>query len=340
MSGHRRWQHRRPDPLAARIAARTASCVQGRHGAARAPRSSHHRPHTARVGTRAGATPTAQAGGEGCGHAVALGGFQSAVRVARDPSRFRRQGRLGVGRKPCAGTVARAVGRGSSQDVDLELVSSSHRRQGRGQSRRVRCRQRCWTGLGRKRHGEGHPPGTAAGKVGTSAPIVRTQRESRGGGNTVVSRGSVAPTVRRFGNFGRSSVWSGSRRSPGPACRTRHTTESCGATSSRRLGGRASACRSPAHSQRLRVVSAGRWWQHHRFPYLWVIGRVQPAVCRGSVDVGVRVEVARCSWRAERAGLGSFTPRFGCVGSPALSGEHAGPSRAWQHVRGAENLRR
>jgi hypothetical protein len=72
---------------------------------------------------------------------------------------------------------------------------------------------------------------------------------------------------------------------------------------------------------------------------LWVIGCVRSAVCQVSVGIGVRVEAARCSWRAERAGFGSFDSWFGCVGFPSFGGEHAGPSRAWQHVCGTESLR-
>lgn len=72
---------------------------------------------------------------------------------------------------------------------------------------------------------------------------------------------------------------------------------------------------------------------------LWVIGCVRSAVCQVSVGVGVRVEVARRSWRAERAGLGSFDSWFGCGGFPSLGGKHAGPSRAWQHVCGTDSLR-
>lgn len=92
------------------------------------------------------------------------GGFQSAVRVARDPSRFRRQGRFGVGRKLRFGTAAQAVGRGSySKDVRpracLEFASLA---EGEGSRGVFRHRQRCRRGRGSKRHGERHPPGTEA----------------------------------------------------------------------------------------------------------------------------------------------------------------------------------
>jgi hypothetical protein len=138
---------------------------------------------------------------------VTLGGFQSAVRVARDPSRFRRQGRSAGG----AQASLRDGGAGGGPRELLGRVTSSLSRvriARRGQSRRLLAPATVSEGTDWKRHGEGHPPGTAANKV----VALMTSRSSGPGGNPMAVATSSCPvaaslsTERRFGNIERSLV--------------------------------------------------------------------------------------------------------------------------------------
>lgn len=123
-SGQCRWRHRRLEPLVlvlVRRESRRASVGVAKTG--RALRSSSRRPvRSPRCASVEMAAP-ASAGVEDRKHFVTPGGFQSVVRVARDPSQIRRQGRTGVERKLRAGEAAQAVSGGRYVDVATSSLS-------------------------------------------------------------------------------------------------------------------------------------------------------------------------------------------------------------------------
>jgi hypothetical protein len=251
---------------------------------------------------------------------VTLGGFQSAVRVARDPSRFRRQGRSAGG----AQASLRDGGAGGGPRELLGRVTSSLSRvriarRGRGQSRRfpapATVSEGTWLEASR-----GRASARNRGEQGRGphdVTIVRTRRESHGGGNIVVSRGSVAvdgEAIRQHREIvGLRRPSEGVRSGlPGSAFQRKpRYTGTLGQPDSPRTR------RVPelgAFPMPLAFRRQDRGGNITASDALWVIGCVRSAVCQVSVGVGVRVEVAPCSWRAERAGFGSFDSWFGCVG--------------------------
>ena len=236
---------------------------------------------------------------------MTLGGFQSAVRVARDPSRFRRQGRLVSGaqaslRDGGAGGGPREL-LGCATRARLGFASLAEGEGNRGVFRR---RQRCRRDTARSVTGKGIRPEPRRRRSWPfRVTIVRTQRESHGGGNTVVSRGSVAVDGEAIRQHREIVGLGGLRKASGSACRARRSylrprRKDFGATRRPRVR------RVPelgAFPIPLAFRRQDRGGNITASDALWVIGCVRSAVCQVSVGVGVRVEVARCSRRAERA---------------------------------------
>jgi hypothetical protein len=290
--------------------ARIASRVRGRRVPVRALRSTNRRSPTVQLGTRVEAAALAQARAEG-GSSSRRGGFQSAARVARDPSRIRRQGRTDVGRKLRSGEAAPAVRGGSHVD------SRPRARLGFAPSPRataIEAIPASATTLGRKRSGASRGRASAPTEAPRGRDLLRRGGSSPAGiaqwwqhqcaPRQRLSSGEKIQQHREIATRGRRS------EGAAPSLLGSATDESRGARVPGQPGSRVSGvCWSSAHSQcfarRFRRDGGGNTAESDT---MWVIGRVQSATAECRYGVGVYVEAAGWSWRSERAGFGSQEP--------------------------------